>query len=83
MRELKCQAAALLGLGKEFSLTMMASYFFTELKRARRKTMFKFTMTAKKVMGICRPLHGIGILLNVIRLHPLIFLLLIIFVNSN
>lgn len=83
MRELICQAAPSLGLGKEFSLTMMTSYFFTEFKGARRKNILKFTMTVKNLMDICSLLHGIGILLNLIWLHPLIFLLLTILVNSN
>lgn len=83
MRELKCQRAASLDLSKEFPLIMMASYFFTELVRARRKNIFKFTMTVKNVMDICSPLNGLGILLNFIMFHPLTFPLLSFFVSST
>lgn len=69
MRELKCQIATSLDLGKEVPLTTMASYFFTELERGRRKNIFKLTMTIKNVMDSNSPLTGPGILLNFIWLH--------------
>lgn len=84
MRELKCQTATSLDLSKVLSLTTTSSYFFTELERARRRSILKFTLTIKNVMVICSPLNGLGDFTNIsFGFTPLTFSLLSFFFFFN